>query len=95
MKAAQARGIWICLALLLVAIAVGALYAVRSIEGTRDSLEKNADVGDEAGLAVAGMKEGVAGMGRGTSEYARTEDPKFRGDVNGAREVFEGSRARY
>ncbi len=61
----MARGVWIGLAVLLVVFAAVALYAVRSLEGTRDSLEKTADIGEEAGLAVSEMKEGVAGIWRG------------------------------
>ncbi|QIN77950.1 hypothetical protein GBA65_04800 [Rubrobacter marinus] len=95
MKAAPSRGVWICLAALLVLVAAGALYAVRSLEGTRDSLEKSADIGDEAGVAVSEMQGAVAGIGRGTVEYVRTDDPKFREAAAGSREEFERARARY
>ena len=69
MKAVPSRGIWILFAVLLVALAAGPLYAVRSLEGTRDSLEKTAEVGEQAGVAVSEMKGGIAGIERGTTGY--------------------------
>ena len=90
MKVVSARVIWICFAVLLVALAAGALYAVRSLEGTRDSLEKTAEVGEQAGVAVSEMKGGVAGIERGTTGYVRTDDPKHREYVGQARDAFKG-----
>ena len=95
MKIAPTRAAWICLVLLLVAVAAGALYALRSLEDTRDSIERNAGVGDEAGVAVSEMRAGVAGIGRGTVDYARTKDPKDREVVAGSRKDFEGASSRY
>ena len=86
------RGLWVGFAILFVVFVGVGIYAVNSIQATRESL---GETGRAAGDAASEMRANAGGIGDATLDYVRTDDRAARERAGRGKTGFEEARARY